>query len=366
VIFTNQNGISKGNVSKLWITDKILALSAALSFPLQALVATSDDIYRKPSTNMFNYLQTYLHHGAADIDYSASFYVGDAAGRAAGWDGRSSTKKDFSCSDRKFAKNCNLMFYTPEEFFLGHKAADFSWEAEKGKGIQTSILDMFAPKNNNAGKSKKITANNAEITNLNSNNTDNNNNNNDSNNDNNVIKGTSAVPATTPNTTPVNYTKTSQELVLFVGFPASGKSTFARQHFVPAGYYYINQDTLKSKEKCVSMARQALQSGQSVVVDNTNPAPETRALYISAAKKLQLETRVFWFQASEGLAKHLNIYREKLTQGVYKHIPRIAYNLYKKSFQEPKESEGIKEIVKIQFEPEFKNEHEKALFEQLT
>ena len=30
-------------------------------------------------------------------------------------------KKDFSCSDRLFAVNNDLRFYTPEEYFLGQK-----------------------------------------------------------------------------------------------------------------------------------------------------------------------------------------------------------------------------------------------------
>lgn len=40
-----------------------------------------------------------------------SFFVGDAAGRAKNWEmGR---RKDFSASDRKFAANIGLNFYTP-------------------------------------------------------------------------------------------------------------------------------------------------------------------------------------------------------------------------------------------------------------
>jgi bifunctional polynucleotide phosphatase/kinase len=44
------------------------------------------------------------------VDRSASFYCGAAAGR----------EKDVSCSDRLLAINLGLAFSTPEEAFLGH------------------------------------------------------------------------------------------------------------------------------------------------------------------------------------------------------------------------------------------------------
>lgn len=68
-------------------------------------VANKSDTYRKPHTGM---LDAFMDDNGAVTDI---FYVGDAAGR----------KGDFSDSDRKFAHNCGIQFYTPEEFFLGAK-----------------------------------------------------------------------------------------------------------------------------------------------------------------------------------------------------------------------------------------------------
>ena len=58
----------------------------------------------------------------------------------------------------------------------------------------------------------------------------------------------------------------SPELVLFVGYPALGKSSFFRAHFAPAGYTHVNQDTLKTRDKCINAAGQALDEKQKVVV----------------------------------------------------------------------------------------------------
>ena len=94
------------------------------------------------------------------------------------------------------------------------------------------------------------------------------------------------------------------EVVLFVGFPALGKSSFFHQHFKPADYVHINQDTLKSRDKCVKAVDASLAAGQGCVVgkiagcacrdahdhadlssDNTNRDVATRKFYIDVAKK---------------------------------------------------------------------------------
>jgi len=71
-------------------------------------------------------------------------------------------------------------------------------------------------------------------------------------------------------------------MVIFVGPPGSGKSTFYRNYL--KDYVHVNNDTLKTKEKCQKVANDALVSGKSVVIDNTNPEKGTRKNYIDIAK----------------------------------------------------------------------------------
>lgn len=64
------------------------------------------------------------------------------------------------------------------------------------------------------------------------------------------------------------------ELIVFVGPPASGKSTFAR-HF-RGEFNILSQDELGTWKACVEQAREALLKGKSVIIDNTNRDIATR------------------------------------------------------------------------------------------
>ena len=92
VIFTNQNGIKLGKVSQESVSGKIMDLAEELGIPLIALLATDKDHWRKPNVTMWQYFEAELNNGVG-IDYAASFYVGDAAGRPKAWNGDKKTKK---------------------------------------------------------------------------------------------------------------------------------------------------------------------------------------------------------------------------------------------------------------------------------
>lgn len=66
----------------------------------------------------------------------------------------------------------------------------------------------------------------------------------------------------------------AQLLVVLVGIPGSGKSTFARKLMdgAPAGREWkrVSQDVLGSRGKCVSAAETALRRGAHVVIDRCN------------------------------------------------------------------------------------------------
>ena len=148
----------------------------------------------------------------------------------------------------------------------------------------------------------------------------------------------------------------SREVVVFVGCPASGKTTFFKIHMADR-YLHINRDTLGTWQKCVSETEKALSQGRSVVIDNTNPDPESRGRYIQAARKVcgdDFKVRCFLFTTSLEHAIHNNHFRERVTKDpAYKKVGWSAFSHYRSYYCEPKIEEGFSEIVKVTISMKF-------------
>ncbi|XP_022805797.1 bifunctional polynucleotide phosphatase/kinase-like [Stylophora pistillata] len=306
VIFTNQLGISRKQLKVADFKSKIEQIISYLKVPVQVLIATGNSIYRKPLTGMWKHLVTQANDDVT-VDEKDSFFVGDAAGRPADWE--PGKKKDFSCNDRLFAENIGIQFHTPEEFFLGHKLSPFEWP-------------KFLPKNLDAYGSL-LNPPNAKLK------------------------------------------SEGQELIVMVGYPASGKTTFVKDYLLPLGYVQINRDILGTWQKCVSACKDALSSGKRVVVDNTSPTRETRKRYVDCAKQARISARCFLFDVSFEHAQHNNKIREMTNRdSSYKHVGHLAFVKYKSSYEEPRCEEGFEEIVKVNFVPKFKDDRVKELYMQ--
>ena len=302
VIFTNQKGISVGKLTADLFIEKSVCIASSLGddIPVHIFASTHDGNFRKPRIGMWE--EHRLHHnGGKTIDMASSFYVGDAAGRPA--NPPSKKKKDFSCSDRKFALNAGIKFFTPEEFFQQCPSQDFSLGFDPSQYLLTS---------SSLSESKLPSA------------------------------------------------SQSQEIVLFVGFPGTGKSSFFNSVFLPHSYGHVNQDTLKSKAQCIKFAKSCLSENKSIVIDSTNPSVEVRKVWIELAKTEGIPIRCIWFGSDELLAKHMNKVRNIVSGS--KLVPGIAYNIYKKNFVEPCVSEGFASIEEVPFQPSFSSNETKQAF----
>jgi bifunctional polynucleotide phosphatase/kinase len=192
-------------------------------------------------------------------------------------------KNDRTDTDYKFALNCLINFKTPEEFFMNKKE-------NLPKVRYPDIL-------------KKNSCNNIK-----------------------------------------KFKPQEKEIIIMVGCQGSGKSFISNELSMKHNYTIINQDTLKTKGKCLSFAKQLTSESRRIIIDSTNPSKESRKFWIDFAKENNYTIRVILMTTSVELSKHNNYYRH-ITTGC-KLIPDIAYNVFKSHYEPPTMSEGIKEIIK--------------------
>lgn len=122
-----------------------------------------------------------------------------------------------------------------------------------------------------------------------------------------------------------------------------GKSHYASI----TGLLVINQDSLKTRQKCLKMFQESLINNEPSIVDNTNPSPSVRKMYIDLAKKYNKTIKCLHFTASPEICRHNDNYRDCI--GNVPRLPDIAFNIFKKNYQVPTLEEGFKEIIEIPF-----------------
>jgi bifunctional polynucleotide phosphatase/kinase len=131
-----------------------------------------------------------------------------------------------------------------------------------------------------------------------------------------------------------------REVIVMVGFPGSGKSTFIHTQLVPKNYYIVDGDILKTPDKMLKDADNHL--NQSIVFDATNGTKERRKIYIDFAKEHNLPVRCVWVATPIEEALE-SVKLRHIETG--KNVPAIALMTYQKKFEEPTDDEC--EIIKV-------------------
>ena len=86
------------------------------------------------------------------------------------------------------------------------------------------------------------------------------------------------------------------ELVLLIGIPATGKSTFARDRFFGT-HVRLNRDMLKTAHRERVLFDACLSTSTALVVDNTNVTRAERARFIDPARSAGFRVRGFFFES---------------------------------------------------------------------
>jgi predicted kinase len=132
------------------------------------------------------------------------------------------------------------------------------------------------------------------------------------------------------------------ELVILVGLQASGKSTYYRTHFA-ATHVHVSKDLMKSDRhrdmKHRKMIEDALASGRSVVVDNTNPTVTARAPLIQLGRKHGARVVAYYFETTVKEAVGRNRAREGTAR-----VPDVALFVTARKLVPPSFKEGFDEV----------------------
>lgn len=240
VIFTNQS--KEWKLEQLQIVMKELNLP--IFMPLGNYKVNKDE--GKPHSLIFNFFL-----GNNTINKEESFYVGDALGR----------KGDWSDTDKLFAENISVKYYSPEEIFYVKK-------------------EFELPKIELSDK---------------------------------------------------------KEIVIMVGYPGSGKTTIVN-HICKSNnnYIAIHGDTYKTTPKMLKAAKELINQNKSIIFDATNSSIKKRKNYIEFGKKHNYLIKCIHMTTSLEESYERNKIREE-----DKHVPRIAYSVYKKYYEEPTDDEGF-------------------------
>ena len=137
------------------------------------------------------------------------------------------------------------------------------------------------------------------------------------------------------------------ECVILVGLPGAGKTTFYLERYA-ASHDHVSKDLLRNnrrpERRQEQLLAESLQSGRSVVIDNTNPAAAMRAPLIATARRYGAEVIGYFFPTDARDALRRNRAREGRAR-----VPDVAIFATRKRLEPPRYEEGFDRlyIVKV-------------------
>lgn len=299
VIFSNRSKASFGALAEL---RRYVERLEGMGGRCDVYAATARDRCRKPQLGAWEAFCRRRGVAPSEALLLKSFYCGDAAGRAT----------DFSAADRRFAHNAGLPFHVPEQLlgraacakgeaapFYPAPAPPLAAETAAGRPAPWACEGELAA----AGSEERRAAASAAL----------------------AAAG-------------------AADVVVLVGSPASGKSSFARRLAAEKGFRVAGNDAARAAgQSGAAFLAAALASGSRVVVDNTHATRAGRARTVAAARAARPTARValVWVRAPPALCAHLDGLRcDSDETGGTPLLPRPVIPVYWKKFEAPAAAEA--------------------------
>ncbi len=139
--------------------------------------------------------------------------------------------------------------------------------------------------------------------------------------------------------------KESDEVIIMIGLPGSGKTTIVQRDFKPKGYFVLSGDELGSSnpKKLIKMATDQWGQGQrKFVFDLTNLTEEHRANYRDWSHALGLTCRLVYVDTDLSSAQARNKQRANKKQ-----VHPFVIKLMNDKLQKPTNDEGCEELTVV-------------------
>ena len=132
-----------------------------------------------------------------------------------------------------------------------------------------------------------------------------------------------------------------QEVIIFVGIQATGKSSFYFDRF-SSSHMRINMDMLRTRNRERILVNACIEAKQSFVVDNTNPTEEDRRRYLTLAIEKRFRPVAYYFHS-----KVEDAIRRNASRGQKEFVPEVGIRGAYAKLELPSRQEGFEEIYYV-------------------